>query len=107
MGKIKPLMIPTIPVYIISNRPLYLRPVTNKWLRKNKIETISTHLRPVHQAFPETGRIKYKASIINDLQLDIYFEDELEIIKKLKKLCPETKILYPESAIILSKAKAT
>jgi len=104
MERIKPLIIPNQPVHIISNRPLFLKPATKRWLKRNQIETLSINLRPVDNAFSETGRIKYKADKINELGLDMYFEDEPEIKYKLEILCPDTQIYFPSTALYKNKA---
>jgi len=104
MERIKPLIIPNQPVHIISNRPLFLKPATKRWLKRNQIETLSINLRPVDNAFSETGRIKYKADKINELGLDMYFEDEPEIKYKLEILCPDTQIYFPSTALYENKA---
>lgn len=36
---------------------------------------------------------RMKANIINDLKIDVYFEDMPVTVKHLRKLCPNTKII--------------
>jgi len=38
--------------------------------------------------------VKSKADVINETKLDVYLEDSAYIVKKLRKLCPNCKIIH-------------
>ena len=85
--------------YIITFRDSSLTELTRSWCEKNVPGLEVIHI----PAFTKTGSDTFrdwckdaalrKAKLINELGLDIYFEDVPLIVRDLRVLCPETKII--------------
>lgn len=86
-------------LYIITARQKELRDVTADWCFKffPNIPVFQVHL-PMWKSQKDwewwrEEVAKRKAKIINELKLDIYFEDIPQTVERLRKLCPNTKII--------------
>ena len=86
--------------YVITGRPKDLSTITNSCVNHHYplSEVILVgEKRMCHDKTSEKEwdkLAKLKANKINELELDIYFDDEPETIVKLRELCPKTKIIY-------------
>jgi len=88
---------------IITGRSLRFKEVTEKWIKKfcpNYKKLYMGNLDPAYGMTREgvnnwgCKQAKIKAKIINNEKLDIYIEDNGEVVKHLRKLCPNTKIIH-------------
>ena len=87
--------------YIITSRSAQLELVTAKWVQKfcprTKLIMVDVPI-PIMTNGEELENLrelqaKKKAKVINDLGIDVYFEDSWTIVKRLRELCPKTKII--------------
>ena len=87
-------------MFIITGRPDYLYDITKKWVDRfytNATLVLVGRKTMIHADDCKTGWLvlaKLKADKIIKLGLDIYFDDEPETIIELRRLCPNTKIIY-------------
>jgi len=88
--------------YIISMQKDRDRELTEKWLRKF-LPTITAHVL-VHNWNASDWKAQnsekinnewssQKATKIKELGLEVFFEDDPQVVKQLRELCPETKII--------------
>lgn len=104
--ELKCTMIPIIPCYIITNRPVWLLSPTYYWMKFHLFPFFNIICADaINSSIKEISN--YKAKVINILHLKEYYEDNPEIIHKLTSLCPSTKILLPEEAVRLGRAYRT
>lgn len=82
-----------LPIVIITARKERYRKTTEEWLRKNDICYSGLIMLPKGVKKNRETCLAHKAKFINELQLDIYFEDSPLMISGLKKLCPKTTIV--------------
>lgn len=82
-----------IPVVIITARKETFRRTTEEWLHKNDIVYSALIMMQIGIKKNFENCVKLKAKFINELDLDIYYEDDPNILKKLRKLCPKTEIV--------------
>ena len=74
---IQPQLIPKNPIHIITNRPSNLfEDITIDWLDLYNIRVLSLDM--AEDILDEDERVENKAKSINELQLDFYYEDEVE-----------------------------
>lgn len=78
-------------LFLISSRYKFLEKLTYELLQKCK-------LSPLFQAIYLNTQNEqphlFKESVIKKLQIDLYIDDDLELLKYLKKHCPQTKFLW-------------
>ena len=86
-------------MFIITGRPKYLYDISKIWVDKFYPkahlelvgeQTMSNSPKDKNKWF---NHAECKAKRINELELDVYFDDEPETINDLRKLCPNTKII--------------
>jgi len=88
-------------LFIITGRPIEYKEITEKWAKKYfpKAELIilgSEKFGDTDVEVPDIWYVKHakrKAKAINDNKIEVYFEDTAPIVKELRKLCPNTKII--------------
>lgn len=80
--------------FVVTSRKKYWEKLTKDWLQKYNLIPIQIFFYDKKEKTREEI-IKYKASILNKLKIDIYFEDDKIILGALKKICHKTKILQP------------
>lgn len=86
-------------IVIITGRKDELKDVTEawckKWFPKYKlyITPTVTWTNPADWASWFKEIAKNKSKQINDLDLDVYFEDMPQTVEELRKLCPKCKII--------------
>ena len=94
--KLNPAMFkaPNDRAYIITSRSSRFRDITISWLRKHGVaydDIIFLNIphRTLFATLDEwyTEIANRKASIIEKLKIDVYFEDELDVISKLRNKC--------------------
>ena len=91
-------------LYIITSRPERLAIITSRWISRYYPKSI---LRFAYHETMENGvnskeevsdwlkhQAKVKADILNDLNLDVYFEDSPVTVKWLREFCPNIKIIH-------------
>jgi len=89
-------------MYIVTSRPERLRYITDAWVK---------HFYPQAKLFivdqPILGmtndpdyieqwcrkKVELKAKALNDLKVDVYFDDDAEMMDEFRKLCPNVKIV--------------
>lgn len=88
---------------IITGRSLKFEEITKKWVQKfcpNHRGLFMANLSPAYGKSNEyfktwdKKQAALKADIINREKADVYFEDNREVVKHLRKLCPNTKIIH-------------
>jgi len=88
--------------YIITSRMEKGKRITEEWVRKYC--PACKKLFILDDGFPKENNEKAvyewldkmansKAKIINKYKIDVYFEDSSYIVKKLRKLCPNCKVI--------------
>jgi len=80
--------------YIITGRKEHFRRVTERWLSDNGVEYGSLIMLPNGTKKTNQNLAIYKADQINDLDVDVYFEDDLQIVEFLKENCPNAEIVF-------------
>jgi len=79
--------------YIITGRKIHYRKLTERWLIENNIQFENLIMLPNKLKKNYRNIVKFKANMINNLEIDIYYEDDVEIVKYLEKHCKNTKII--------------
>lgn len=87
--------------FIITARdPAYWR-ITNKWLKRWIGNMNYEYICVGDWSWDKHDEIKIldqvseaKAKAINDNKIDIYFDDSEYIVKKLRQLCPNCKVIH-------------
>jgi len=87
--------------YIITARKERLSSLTKEWCRLHFPSYKLYHVKVPQWKSTETKDIekwqyevaKRKAKLINELDLDVYFEDMPETVETLRQLCPKCKII--------------
>jgi len=83
--------------YIISFRHINFTKVTTQWLTKHNIRLpfylLGNYGYHDFSSRQKGRRNSGKTMMINNLKLDVYFEDQVEIVKVLRKACGNTKII--------------
>ena len=89
-------------MFIITSRPRRLARVTGKWVKKfypyahlyfAPYDTLSKWQNSEEQVVNWLIKKQAtKAVVINELEIDVYFDDDCEV-SELRKLCPNTKIV--------------
>jgi hypothetical protein len=87
-------------IYVITSREDCAKEITVQWCSKHLPNYIKLFFACVpkwkkQSELPDWFRqvAIEKAIIINNLQLDIYFEDIPKVVMKLREMCPATKII--------------
>lgn len=78
-------------IYIITARKNDLREETESWLIKNNI--IYDTLLMLDEARTRDNIIRFKTRMIQNYNIQRFYEDDPKIARKLKKLCPNTDIV--------------
>ena len=89
-------------MYVITSRPERLRWITERWLKHyypnakliivdqatlgscNDVKGIKQWLKT---------KVEMKAAVINKFGIEVYFDDESEMLEHFRKLCPNCKII--------------
>ena len=80
--------------YIITARKIHFKKLTLQWLKDNNIKFERLLMFPNRIKKNFRNIVKFKANMINKFDIDIYYEDDVEIANYLKKNCPNTKIVF-------------
>jgi len=87
-------------IYIITSRFRELKDITKKWLDKNGIQykkLLFAHLSAPYKTMSlekwYKKQAELKANILNTEKIEVYFEDAPGVVKYLRKLCPNIKII--------------
>lgn len=92
---LKPYITPVVtPFVIITSRPFIFKNITLLWLSEHIITNFCHLVMSSKFLLNADDRAKYKSEAINHFGLKTYYEDEIEIINRLCKLCPDTKIKH-------------
>jgi ADP-heptose:LPS heptosyltransferase len=87
---------------IITGRSEKMRDVTVDWVEKycaNCLQLFIVDLGPAYNCTTKQvanwskEQAKRKAKIINQEKVEVYFEDNSECVKELRKLCPKCKVV--------------
>ena len=85
-------------LYFITGRDPILSDITQKWTRKY-FPMANLIMVQVEQPTIEVSidwldqQAKGKAVVINEKQIDVYFDDNPSVVAKLRQMCPNTKII--------------
>lgn len=86
-------------LYLITGRDRRYLDLTMKWKNKyfpNAKLILLGHVEPGNETIIEDWFIKQarlKASVLLQEEIDVYFEDTPEVVRELRKLCPEVVII--------------
>ena len=90
-------------LYFITGRNDCLTEITQKWVKKYfpmaKLFILDIGAKEIHNFSELQANLKQK--IINENQIDVYFEDNPTVFSLLRKLCPNTKIIHYGSRLCL------
>lgn len=80
-----------IEIYLITARYSFLKNDLEKWLKKINMKQIFTE---IHYNENDNQPHLYKEKKLKNLQLDIFVEDNYNIVKHLSKVVPNTQIWW-------------
>ena len=86
-------------LYIITARGEENREITERWIKRYfpmaKLIMLSSHEEPTLVVSEEwyIKQAKRKAKALIENKIDVYFEDTAPVVRELRKLCPNTKII--------------
>lgn len=87
---------------IITGRSQKMAISTSDWVDKYCPNCLQLFIVDLGPAYNQTTKevinwskeqAKRKAKVINSEKVEVYFEDNSECVKELRKLCPKTKII--------------
>ena len=81
-------------MYIITGRKEHFRRVTERWLIANGVRYGKLVMFPNKQKKTNRSLAQFKSSVINELGVTKYYEDDTRIAEFLKNHCPNTEIIY-------------
>jgi len=89
--------------YIITSRDSVSREITERWVKMycphcKELIMLDSGLPDKNASVEEVmawveRMADDKAKVINERKIEVYFEDSPTIVRKLRKLCPNTKII--------------
>ena len=82
---------------IITGRRIHYKKVTVDWLRENNVEYNTLVMFPNKMRKDNRSLSQFKSSVINELGVTKYYEDDERIAKYLKEKCEETEIVIIET----------
>lgn len=82
--------------YIITGRKEFFRKLTEDWLNDNNIHYGELVMYPTGVRKSLKGIFKYKAEVINKLNIGKYYENHLGIVNYLKENCENAEIIFVE-----------
>lgn len=82
---------PSHKLFLISSRYQFLENLTKKLLEKNNISIIFSKIY-LNTKNEQPHFFKEKA--IKEQNIELYIDDDLELLKYLQKTCPKTKLLW-------------
>ena len=77
---------PKKPFYIISGRKEQFKNISIDWLERNKLNYIDVFF--MNKSSTSKNMIEFKTEKLKELKIERYFEDDLKILRKLKKNLP-------------------
>ncbi len=80
--------------YIITGRKECYRKVTERWLHEHDVDYGQLIMFPNKVPKNYRNLAVYKADKINDLGVDVYYEDDLRIVEFLREHCLEAEIIF-------------
>ena len=86
-------------LFIVTGRNNLYKNITEAWHKKYLPEAILVcldHEEPKVETILEDWFIKQaivKSKALKKYKIDVYFEDTPEVVRELRKLCPDTKIV--------------
>jgi hypothetical protein len=86
-------------LFLITGRNKLYQDITERWAKKyypSATLVVLDHEEPkaetiIEDWFVKQARVKSKA--LKKYKIDVYFEDTPQVVRELRKLCPETKII--------------
>jgi len=86
-----PLFKECIDPVIITGRKLKDKPGTEEWV--NRYTDKEPTIYYLEGEKTRQNMIKHKAATINKLGVEVYYEDDIKIIRGLYRLCPDTRFI--------------
>lgn len=80
--------------YVITGRKEYFRKLTEGWLNDNNVKYSKLIMYPKEIRKSLEGVFRFKAEILNKLNISKYYENHIEIYNYLKKNCEKTEIIF-------------
>ena len=81
----------SIEAYLITSRYSFLKKDFESWKKKLSAETVFVQcFMNEHNEQPH----KFKEKMVQSLKLDVFIEDNWDIVEHLSKKCPDTRILW-------------
>jgi hypothetical protein len=80
--------------FIITGRKDFYRKLTENWLKENNVSYRKLIMYPTGVRKSLKGVFKYKAEVINKLNVNKYYENHKGIYDYLKRYCKNTDIIF-------------
>ena len=78
---------------IITGRRIHYLKVTKKWLDENGVIYDKLVMFPNKVRKNNRSLAKFKGKVINELGIEVFYEDDLRIVKYLKMMCQNTLVV--------------
>ena len=82
---------------IITGRRIHYKKVTVDWLRENNVEYKTLVMFPNKVRKNNRSLAKFKAEKINELGIEVFYEDDERIVKYLQMMCQNALIVQVPS----------
>ena len=85
---------------ILTGRPIYLKEITEKWLKKNGLDnirviftkTLAGHPNATREEFKAIGESKAKFFIEEGIK--VHFDDNEQVVSAMRKAFPDMVVIY-------------
>lgn len=79
--------------FIVTGGKESFRKVTIKWLEEHRVNYREVHFFPNKVRKNNRNLAIFKKEIIEKLEIDVFYEDDVHIVEYLKKQCTNTEII--------------
>ena len=85
---------------ILTGRPLHLKDVTLKWLKKNGLGNISVIFTKTLKGYPTATKKEFKAlgeakaKFFIDENIRVHFDDNEQIVKAMREVLPDVVVIH-------------
>ena len=78
--------------FIVTGRRIHYQKLTKRWLKENNVECGELVMFPNKTKKTNRSLAEYKAKVINDIGIDVFYEDDVRIFGYLIDNCPDVEI---------------
>jgi len=82
--------------YIITGRRFIDKKVTEEWLEKHGADVLKSRIKYLREARAKRNIIAHKLKWIKKLRIKVFYEDDKEIARILRKRLPDVKVIEVE-----------